>query len=98
MLPVVPARAAPLPEPRLALVPARPQSQAAKDGTERIWIENDLTGQSVIYRSESRSERPIPGGTLRDVREWRIDLTKQPPYQQVIDLVTTDGFGRQRTQ
>ncbi len=88
-LPVVPVRATPLPEPRLALVPPRPTTQAADDGTERIWIENDLTGQAVVYRSESRSERPIPGGILRDVREWRIDLTKQPPYQQVIDLVTT---------
>jgi len=90
-LPVVPRRATPLPEPQLPLLPAppRPQTTPGNGTASRIWIENDLTGHSVSYRSESRSERPVPGGTLRDVREWRIDLTKEPPYQQVIDLVTT---------
>ena len=73
----------------------RPAPATAGAGERnRIWIENDLTGKSVIYRSEDRFERPIPGGVLRDVREWRIDLSKEPPYKQVIDLITTWTFVR----
>ena len=96
VLPIVPARATPLPEPKLALLPSPlPAPATSRAGeTHRIWIENDLTGKSVIYRSEDRFERPIPGGVLRDVREWRIDLSKEPPYKQVIDLITTWTFVR----
>jgi len=89
VLPIVPARETPLPEPTLALLPAPVPPAATADDGQRIWIEHDLTGRSVRYRSEDHLERPVPGGVMKQVAEWRIDLRKEPPYEQVIDLVTT---------
>lgn len=88
-LPVVPPRAVPLPPPRLALVPPRAAPARADDAADRFWVEEDLRTRTMSYRHESRSEEPVPGGTLRREAAWRIDLTRTPPYQQVIDLVTT---------
>ncbi len=87
-LPIVPARAMPLAEPYIPLSAPRDRPPRP-DEAERFWLENDLTAGKMIYRSTSRSERPVPGGTLTDDSEWRIDLTKTPPYRQSIDLKTT---------
>ena len=88
VLPIVPARPTPLAEPYIPL--AAPREQPPRpDDAERFWIENDLTAGKMIYRSTSRSERPVPGGTMTDESEWRIDLTKTAPYRQSIDLKTT---------
>jgi hypothetical protein len=88
VLPIVPAAPAPLPPPRLALLPAPAPPAPAPGSARRIWVEHDLTGRSVSYRSEDRAERAIPGGVLKQEGHWRIDLRKEPPYEQVIDLVT----------
>ena len=94
VLPVVPARSVPLALPRLALLPDRPRRTPAAGDSSRIWIEQDLTGKSVIYRSVARSEDPVPGGTMRELLEWRIDLSKEAPYRQVIDLIWTQTLVR----
>jgi hypothetical protein len=51
-------------------------------------VEHDLVANTVTYRSTGRSEQPIPGGTMEQRDDWRIDLTKFPPYRQVIDYVS----------
>ena len=87
-LPIVPTRATPLAEPYIPLREARERPPRPEEA-ERFWIENDLSGGKVIYRTASKSEHPVPGGTMTDESEWRIDLTKTPPYRQTIDLRTT---------
>ncbi len=86
-LPIVPRSTTPLPEPRLPMAPPTP---AAAESPERIWLEHDLTGRTMSYRRVQRSDRPVPGGgSVRAENEWRIDLTRDPPYRQTIDFVTT---------
>lgn len=85
-LPVVPPAAAPLPAPRLPLLPDQP---LRRDSTERIWVENDLTRGTVSYRMEEAGERPVPGGTMDARTEWRIDLTRTAPYRQRVDYTST---------
>ena len=89
MLPVIPKRSTPLPEPRLPLLPDPPAREVAPGSASRIWIENDLSAKTVTYRSVATAAQPIPGGVLNAANEWKIALTKEPPYQQTIDLVTT---------
>lgn len=89
VLPVVPARTAPLPPPRLALVPPAMSPPPAPGSQDRIWMEHDLTGRTASYRNEVRAVQVVPSGTIQRDASWRIDLSKTPPYQQVIDFVTT---------
>jgi hypothetical protein len=87
VLPVVPAASSPRPLPRLALLP--PRTPARRTGTPPSFVvEHDLVANTVTYRSTGRSEQPIPGGTMEQRDDWRIDLTKFPPYRQVIDYVS----------
>ena len=88
VLPIVPPRTTALAEPYVPLR-TEPRRPPGAGDAERIWIENDLTGKTMTYRSARRSEHPVPGGTIQDVSEWRIDLRKEPPYSQVINLTTT---------
>lgn len=87
-LPIVPAAVDPLPEPRLPMAPV--QAEPTDGPAERIWMEHDLTGRTMSYRRSQRSDRTIPGGgTVQAENEWRIDLTREAPYRQRIDFVTT---------
>jgi len=43
-------------------------------------------GQTI---NEAAVVSGISNSAMKMVREWRIALDKQPPYQQIIDLVTT---------
>lgn len=85
VLPVVPTATSPRPAPRLALLPTTSVARE-RSGGPRIWMEQDLTANTVTYRSAARSEQAIPGGTMEQEDAWRIDLTKSPPYRQVIDF------------
>jgi putative CocE/NonD family hydrolase len=92
ILPIVPAPAKALPPPRL---PMLPEPKPRRGPSNRIWIENDLTGGLVTYRAQDGGDRPLPGGgTVREERTWRIDVTREPPYRQSIDYTTTRIFRR----
>ncbi|MBK8246996.1 MAG: CocE/NonD family hydrolase [Gemmatimonadetes bacterium] len=93
VLPVVPAAAAPRPAPRLALLPPAPIPVRDPNGP-RYSVEHDLTANTVTYRSAATAQQPVPGGTMEQVVDWRIDLTKAPPYRQVIEYVTTRTIRR----
>ena len=89
MLPVLPPPATPLATPRFVAAPASPPRATAPGSSERFWVEQDLDGRQVAYRAEYRRERPVPGGTVGEVTEWRITLAKTPPFDQVVEYTTT---------
>jgi hypothetical protein len=55
---------------------------------------HDLSANTVSYQSDRRSEREVPGGKMEQVEAWRVDLTKAPPYRQVIDYTNTQTLRR----
>ncbi|MGE0555078.1 MAG: CocE/NonD family hydrolase [Gemmatimonadales bacterium] len=91
VLPIVPAPASPLSAPTLPMLAREPGTDRGVDPgpPERIWVENDLTAGIVSYRMERTTARAVPGGTLDDRTEWRIDVTRTPPYRQAVDYHAT---------
>ncbi|MCA2985478.1 CocE/NonD family hydrolase [Gemmatimonas sp.] len=92
-LPVVPASPTPRPAPRLALRTSDAPRAPSPNGP-RIQIVHDLSTSTVSYQSDRRSERAVPGGTMEQVEVWRVDVTKAPPYRQVIDYANTQTLRR----
>jgi hypothetical protein len=86
LLPVIPKQEPALPEPQLPERPTPPSPPAPPPYT--IWIEKNLRQSTISYNFANRVERPIPGGTFHDVREWKILLRQEPPYEQTITVVT----------
>ena len=93
VLPVVPAAPSPRPAPRLALRPPAPP-RAPSPSRPTIQVVHDLSANTVTYRSSGRTEQAVPGGTMVQEDAWRIDLTKAPPYRQVIDYASVRTLRR----